>query len=118
MNIEVCWEITKGNAFHNYQHNWEDPVEQKKETIPFDNLYTYIKQYVDGLGLQRKDEATFEKVVPPCTNSLTIKDNKLIYYSKIDVKEGDLHFTKFDKSVASFWLDGKEVYLYEVFGYL
>ena len=118
MEIEVFWEITKGNAFHNYNHNWEEPLEQKTERIPFDHLYTYIKQYVEGLNLQRKDESTFEKIVPPITNSLTIKDNQLIYYSKTEIKEGEIHFTKFDKSIASFWFNGKEVYLYEVFGCL
>ena len=118
MEIEVFWEITKGNAFHNYNHNWEEPIEPKKETIPFDHLYNYIKEYVAGLDLQRKDESTFEKVAPPITNSLTIQDNKLIYYSKTEVKSGDVHLTTFNKSVASFWFEGKEVYLYEVFGCL
>lgn len=118
MEIEVFWEMTKGNAFHNYNHNWEEPVEQKTETIPFGHLYAYIKQYVDGLNLQRKDETTFEKIAPPIINSLTIQDNKLIYHSKTEVKNGSIHLTKFDKSVASFWFDGEEVYLYEVFGHL
>lgn len=115
MEIEVVIEISKGNAFVNYGHNWEEPVGYKKEMIPFSSLFEYIKSYVDGLKLDRKDSVSFERHSPPITTSLTVQDNKLIYHSKTEVKSGDVHLKTFDKSVLSFWYKGREVYLYEVF---
>ena len=115
MEIEVFIETSKGNSFVNYGHNWEEPLEQKKEMIPFTSLFEFIKSYVDGLGLERKDSVSFERHSPPITNSLRVEDNKLIYHSRTEVKNDDVHLKTFEKSVMSFWYKGKEVFLYEVF---